>query len=722
MYQDENTTWQAKLNSAMPFDPLLNCLIFITKHFDKPSSVQTLTSGLPLVDSKLDPKLFVRAAERAQLSARVIRYDINELNNKLLPAVVLVDNHNAWVITAINEDGSYQVIQPEAGDGTHTIQPDEMQEHYSGYAIFVKPKYRFDERADHTKTAPSKGWFWRVIKRSMGIYSEVLVASFLINLFALASPLFVMNVYDRVVPNEATHTLWVLAIGVTIAFSFDFIMRNLRGYFLTVAGKHVDIRLSRDVFERILGLELGVRPNSVGQLVNTVQAFDSFREFITSATIAALVDIPFTLLFLSVIAMIGGSLVLVPIALIPIILIVSALIQIPLTRYVKESFKHSAEKQAVLIESLGCAETIKGLRVEGPMQRRWEAIITNASRLQTKIQVLTNLGSNFSTFAQMMSTVGIVIFGVYKITAGELTMGALIACTILTGRALAPISQIAGLIARYQQAKTGLDAVHSLMQMPVERPPEASFLHRPDIKGSIAFSGVSFSYPSEKVFALQNVNFSIKSGEKIGLIGRTGSGKSTIEKMILKFYPPNEGSILIDGTELSQIDPADMRYYVGYVPQDVVLFHGSIKQNIIAGAPYVDDETILRAAILSGTMQFVESHPDGFDRQVGERGLLLSGGQRQAIALARALLLDPPILVFDEPCNAMDDTSTNAFINQLKTVLPNKTLILVTHKASLLKLVDRLIVMDQGRVVSDGAKDQVIEQLQQGKVKVKHHG
>lgn len=722
MYHDERKDWQVGSSTELPFDPLLGCLVFLTKHFDRPCSDQTLIAGLPLENNRLNPELFVRAAERAKLSARVLDYDLEQFDSKFLPAVLLMNNQSAWVVTSIDNQGNFQVIQPEAGDGVHQLTLAELQENYSGYAIFTKPKYRYDERPEDKKTEPSSGWFWRVIKESIGIYSEVLVASFFISIFALASPLFIMNVYDRVVPNEAIHTLWVLAAGVTLAFTFDFILKNLRGYFLTMAAKHVDIKLSRDIFQRLMGIEMGVRPSSVGSLVHTVHSFEAFREFITSATIATVIDIPFTLLFLAVVYMIGGNLVMVPLLLMPIILGVSFAIQFPLTRYVKESFKHSSEKQSMLIESLSTAETIKGIRAEGPMQRRWEGVIKNSAQVSTKIHVLSGLATNFSMFAQLMASICVVIMGVYKVSANEITMGAIIACTILTGRCLAPITQIAGLMSRYQQAKAGLDSVNNIMQMPVERPHDVNFLHRPNIQGAIAFDKVSFNYPNQKVSSLSNVSFDIKPGEKVGVIGRTGSGKTTIEKLILKLYRPSEGSILIDGTELNQIDPAELRHYIGYVPQDVVLFNGTVRQNIVAGAPYVTDDAVVTAANLAGVNLFTDTHPDGFDREVGERGSQLSGGQRQAIALARALLLDPPILVLDEPSNSMDDTTTMQFIQRFKTTLSSKTLILVTHKSSMLQLTDRLVIMDNGRVVADGPREKVLGKLTEGNIKVKNHG
>lgn len=722
MYTELATEWQLNADTQLPFDPLLECLVVLTKHFDNPYSHHALIAGLPLIDLKLTPELFLRAAERGKLSAKIVKSSLNSVDKSLLPAVLLLKDHQACVLLSQDEAGNAQIIQPESGQGMVTLALEELNQKYSGYAIFCKPAYRFDSRANEQATASTKHWFWNVVRASWPVYSEVILASFLINLFALASPLFVRNVYDRVIPNKAIDTLWVLVIGVIIAFLFDFTLRNVRAYFIDSIGKSVDLKLSRIIFERLLGMEMSSRPNSVGSLAHSVQSFDGFREFVTSATISTVVDVPFVIIFLCVIGLLAGNLVLVPLIAIPLVLFISLAIQLPLSRLIKESFKHSAEKQAVLIESLACSETIKAMRAESPMQRRYEAMSKASAAVAIKTKLLSNLASNFALLAQYLASVLIVIVGVYKISSGDITVGALLACTILSARALSPITQIAALINRYQQAKAGLSAVNHMMNLPVERPAETHFIHRPSMEGCIEFSEVSFNYPAAAVAALNSVSFKIKPGEHVGIIGRTGSGKTTLEKMIMKFYQPTAGRILIDGTELHQIDPAELRLHIGYVPQDVVLFHGSIKDNIVIGAPHVDDAAVLRAAKLSGVMQFVEGHPEGFDRAVGERGERLSGGQRQAIAIARALLLDPPILLMDEPSNGLDDTNANLLMERLESILPNKTLILVTHKASLLKLVDRIIVVDNSMVLADGPKDKVLKQLSEGKIKVSANG
>ena len=720
--QNNKNQWQFSFESKAPYDPLLGCLLILSKLNNKSTSAQALTSGLPLVNHCLTPELFKRAAARIGLSTKIINRQLSEITTRELPVVLFLNDTQVCILSDIGENGITKIIQPETGEGCTEIALEELAKNYIGYAIFLKPTYHFDEGNEEKGKIKSKHWFWNVIKRALPIYSEILIASFLINVFTIASPLFVMNVYDRVVPNAAIETLWVLAIGVIVVFAFDFIMRNLRAYFIDAAGKKIDVQMSSNTFEQLMGLQMDFRPNSVGSLANTVHSFEFFREFITSATVSLLVDIPFAFLFIAVIAMLGGSIALVPLIMIPVMLLVSFLVQIPLSNLVQRSHQYTAEKQAVLIESLAGVETIKGMRAEGLMQRKWETLIKSLAKLGVKLRALANLSTNFSIYAQHMTVVGVVIVGVYKISAGDLTVGALIACVILAGRTLSPISQVAVLMTRYKQSRTSLGSLDDIMKMPVERPYDKVFLHRPKLKGSIEFKNVDFSYPNQAIPALNKVSFSIKPGERIGVIGRTGSGKSTVEKLMLKLYQASSGTILVDNTEIQQLDPAELRHYIGYIPQDVVLFRGTIRDNIVIGAPYVDDTVVMRAARLSGVDTFVSQHPEGFDRQIYERGQNLSGGQRQAIAIARALLSDPPILIFDEPFNSIDDTTIAYFFKHLNEYLINKTLILVTHKASLLGLVNRLIVIEGGRIVIDGPKQEVLEKLSSGKTKPQSGG
>lgn len=698
-------------------DTLLGSLTILAKILDKPHSADSLVAGLPLVDNKLSPKLFSRAAERAGLSSKIVKRPLEKISNLVLPAVLLLNDDSACVLLEVTAS-SARVIFPETGEGEANITVDELKQQYSGYSIFIKPVHHFDQRTKQTDIPRAGHWFWGTISRFWPIYTEVFMASILVNSFALASPLFIMNVYDRVVPNHAIETLWVLAIGVVIVFVFDLLLRTLRGYFIDVAGKKADVILSATIFEKVLGIKMASRSNSVGSFANNMHEFESFREFFTSATLTTLIDLPFTFLFIFVIWTISGELAYVPLLAIPLVIIVSLIIQVPLRKTVNELFRHSGQKSAMLIESLTGLETIKSIGAESPIQRKWEQTIGFISKHSQRARVLSAMAVNFTTFIQQMATVCVVVFGVYMITEGDITMGALIASTILTGRALAPLGLVASALTRYHQSKAALTSLNKLMDLPVERPTGREFLHRPDFKGGVEFKKVSFRYPEQPIDALSEISFKIQPGEKVAFIGKIGSGKSSIEKLILGLYEPSEGSILLDGTDIRQIDPVDLRRNVGYAPQDVTLFFGSIRENIALGKPFADDAAILKAAEIAGVSSFVNRHPSGFDMPVGERGEGLSGGQRQSVTVARALLLDPPVLVLDEPTNAMDNSTEEQFKRRFAETLGDKTLLLVTHKASLLSLVDRIIVLDQSRVVADGPREQILTALKKGQIKV----
>lgn len=714
---NDKPQWDTEDSHSTLDDSLLGCLTILAKMLHKPHSAESLVAGLPLVDNKLTPKLFSRAAERAGLSSKVVKRPLRKISNLVLPAVLLLENSTACIVVEFNRKTA-KVIFPETGEGESEIALNELKKQYSGYAIFIKPFHHFDKRTNESDVPRTKHWFWGTILRFWPIYAEVFIASILVNSFALASPLFIMNVYDRVVPNHAIETLWVLAIGVATVFAFDLLLRTLRAYFIDMAGKKADVILSATIFEKVMGVKMASRSNSVGSFSNNLQEFESFRDFFTSATLTTLIDLPFVFLFIFVIWTISGDLAYVPLAVIPLALLVSLIIQIPLGRTIQQLFRHSGQRSATLIETLTGLETIKSIGAESPIQRKWEQTIGFIAKYSQRARVLSSTAVNFSGFLQQMASVTVVVFGVYKIAEGDLTMGALIASTILTGRALAPIGQVAGLLTRYHHSKAALQSLNNLMSLPIERPSGREFLHRPDFNGGVEFKKVSFRYPEQPMDALTEISFSIKPGEKVAFIGRIGSGKSSIEKLILGLYEPSEGAILLDGTDIRQIDPVDLRRNIGYAPQDVVLFFGSVRDNITMGSPFADDKSVLKAAEIAGVTEFVNRHPSGFDLPVGERGEGLSGGQRQSVAAARALLLDPPVLLLDEPTNAMDNSTEERFKAKLATMLSDKTLLLVTHKASLLSLVDRIIVVDQGRLVADGPRDQILTALKKGHIKV----
>jgi ATP-binding cassette subfamily C protein LapB len=698
-------------------DPLLDCLVLLTEFHGNPVSGAALKAGLPLVDGKLTPALFIRAAERAALSARLAKRTLKEISPLTLPCVLLLEDRRACILQAFKGRDGVEVIMPEAGGGVSRATIDDLAKVYTGNAIFARPEYTFDSRTDALAAPRPRAWFWGTILRSWRIYVEVVLAALLVNLFALASPLFIMNVYDRVVPNNAIETMWVLAVGVATVFGFDFVLRTLRGYFVDVAGKKADVLISSRLFEQVLGMRMDAQPASSGALASQLREFETLRDFFTSATLVTLIDLPFVFLFIAIIWYVGGAVVYVPLIAVPIVIIVGLFMQLPLNYAVRKTFREASQKHAILVEAIGGIETIKSTRAEGRLQRDWERFVGLTSKSSMRARLLSAMAINFTLVSSQMVTVGIVIAGVYQIAQGEMTVGALVACTILAGRSMAPLAQVAGVLTRYHQSMASLSALDKIMRAPVDRPHGKAFLRRPKFSGDIEFKEVVFSYPGQELKALNEISFRIKAGERVGIIGRIGSGKSTIERLMLGIYEPGEGAVLLDRTDLRQIDPADLRRNIGCVPQDTYLFFGSVKDNIAIGAPHAADAAILRAARIAGVDEFVRQTPLGFDLQVGERGQALSGGQRQAIALARALIHDPTIMILDEPTSSMDNRSEEQFKAKLQRILADKTLILITHRASLLSLVDRLIVVDAGRVVADGSKDKVLGALSSGKIR-----
>ncbi len=698
-------------------DPLLKCLMHLTQQNHRPLSAQALRDGLPVENSKLTPKLFVRAAKRAGFSSKIVKRDLRSISPLTLPAVLLLNNDDACILQEIDQSTDEAIlIFPDSG--MKRIAMATLEEQYTGVAIFLNLEYHFTERVSKVLDQKEGHWFWGTIWRSARIYRDVLIASFLINLFVLANPLFVMNVYDRVVPNSAIETLWVLAIGVFVVYAFDFGLKMLRAYFLEIAGKKADILMSAMLFEKVMSMQYAYMPKSVGSFASNLREFESIRGFLSSTTTTVLIDIPFAVIFLIVMFLIGGPLVYVPLVAIPIILIYSLIASKKLKESVEQTFAASAQKNSTLIECLTAMETVKTQRASSVLQLRWEQAEGFIAKWSLKSKMISSSVTNFAGFVTQLSSVCLVIVGVYLISERELTMGALIAANILSGRVLQPMAQVTGLVTSFFQSKTALASLNQIMELPDERAEGKNYVHRPDLHGAIDFKGVKFSYPEAEQVSLDKIDFSIKAGEKVALIGRIGSGKSTIEKLLMGLYKPEDGAVRIDGIDLNQIDPVDLRRNIGYVPQELMLFDGTVRDNIIMGSPEIDDDSLLKAAAIAGVDQFVNRHPLGFEMPVGERGARLSGGQKQAIAIARALIHSPNILILDEPTNSMDNSSEDFLRKQLSKYCQNRTLILVTHKMSLLSLVERIIVMDSGRVVADGPKDVVLDALKQGRLHI----
>ena len=697
-------------------DPLLDGLLALCSLHYKPASRAMLTTGLPLAGQRLSPDLLPRAAARAGLQGRLLQRKLEQIPSIALPALLLLKEGRSAVLLGWEGDTA-RLLLSESDGGEVQITREVLSQDYSGRVFFAQPQHKFDVTSG-TLIPRARSWFKDTLKRSRWLYADAIAASLVINLIALAAPLFVMNVYDRVVPNQATATLWVLAIGICGAYLFDLLLKSMRSLCLDLAGKKTDLIISATLFERIVGMSMKMRPARVGSYASNIHEFQGMRDFLTSLTLTSLIDLPFTLIILAVIALLGGHLVWIPIVAFPLALGIGHFLQKPLTATLERTMALGAERQSSLIETLAGLDAVKVNNAESERQYQWEQTIGTLSRLELRVKVLSGLAMNITLLIQQVAGVAMIIFGVYQIIDGTLSMGGLVACYMLSGRALGPLAQLSGLLTRYQQAKVTMVSVDQMMELPQERNFEERPLSRKSLQGGMTFREVDFTYPNQQTLALRGINLNVRPGEKIGIIGRSGSGKSSLAKLLVGLYQPDSGSLLVDGVDIRQIDVSELRHNIGYVAQDIQLLAGTLRDNLVSGARYVDDEMVLQAAELAGVHEFARLHPQGYELQVGERGQNLSGGQRQNVALARALLLNPPILLLDEPTSAMDNTGEERLKQRLQSVIENKTVILVTHRASLLSLVDRLLVIDRGQILADGPKAAVMEALKKGQISV----
>ncbi|WP_070887860.1 type I secretion system permease/ATPase [Pseudomonas sp. D1-3] len=698
-------------------DPLLDSLLSLCSLHQKSVSRAMLTAGLPLPKQRLSAELLPRAAARAGLQGRWLRRNLDKIPELALPALLLLRDGRSALLLGWEADGQARIMPSETEGGEVRVSAETLAEDYSGRVFFAQPQHKFDfTRGELIPRASS--WFRDTLKRSRWLYIDAVAASLLINLIGLVTPLFVMNVYDRVVPNQAEATLWVLAIGIGGVFIFDLLLKTLRGLCLDLAGKKTDMIISATLFERIVGMAMKHRPARVGSFAQNIHEFQSLRDFLASLTLASVIDLPFTILILAVIAYLGGHLVWIPIIAFPLVALIGWALQKPLAETMERSMALAAERQSGLIESLAGLDAVKVNNAESERQYLWEQTIGTLGRFELKARMLSSLAMNATLLLQQLAGVVIIVLGVYQIIAGNLSMGGLIACYMLSSRALGPLAQVSGLLIRYQQARVTLDSVNQMMELPQERQADERPLKRQTLQGGIEFRQLDFHYPDQQQAALQGINLVIRPGEKVGIIGRSGSGKSSLAKLIVGLYQADAGSLLVDGIDVRQLDVSDVRYNIGYVPQDIQLFAGTLRDNLVSGARYVEDELVLQAAELAGVHEFARLHPNGYELQVGERGQNLSGGQRQNVALARALLLDPPILLLDEPTSAMDNTGEERLKQRLAAISKNKTLLLVTHRASMLSLVERLVIVDRGRIIADGPKESVMEALKKGQISV----
>ncbi len=691
-------------------DPLADCLAQFVSLTLRPHSIASLLAGLPLENGRLTPALMARALERAGYSARIERRALDRVRPISLPVILFLKDGDACILTA-RHDGKWQIADSLAG-GSRTVTAEALAADYAGTLLLARRNEPVPAAAPELRHAGKGHWFWSVVRRLWPTYIMVLAAAALINLIALASPLFVMNVYDRVLPNKALPTLWVLASGIGLALIFDYLIKGLRSYMIDAAGKRADVLLASRIYSHVLAIEMQQRPRTTGAFASHLKEFESVREFFTSNTIASFVDMLFFGVFLTVIYLIGGAMAAVP-ALAAVILVIAGLIyQIPLRRIANRHAQESAQRHSLLVETIGGLETVKAIRAEGHLQNIWEGLVGLTSRTVERMRRLNASLANFSGLIQQLTSVGVIIVGAHLFDAGLTSTGAIVACVMLAGRAVSPLGQFAMVLARSQQSFASLKSLNTIMEMPSERPEGKAFITEPIADTTIQFRDVTFRYPGAGTAAIDGVSLEIKPGERVGIIGKIGSGKTTIGRLLAKLYEPQDGAILLGGVDIRQYHPHEVRRVIGLLGQEPELFHGTVRSNILMANPRASDGQVIAAARLSGVEDFIRRDPAGFDMPVSERGQSLSGGQRQAIALARLLVGEARIFFLDEPSSAMDIASERVMIEHLaRSITPGHTLIVSTHRHSMLDLVDRLIVIRNGKIAGDGPKDQVLEAM-----------
>ena len=708
---------------------ILDALVLFTKFSGNPYSPEALTEGLPIAEGKASPKLFSldpnasrglfsRAAERAGFNTKIVKIKLDEISQLALPCMLLLRTNrskeaNACILNGFDETREHAfVVFPEVGDIVNKVKIEDLKDEYLGFAFFLKKKFRFESKEFKLLDTKKKHWFWGTFDIIKYIYKDVLLASFVINLFVIATPIFTMNVYDRVIPNSAFNTLWIFAIGVATIYVIDIFLKFARTYLLEVAGKKADIIMSSVIFEKVLDLKISAIPQPVGTFANRLKEFESIRSFMTSTTVALVIDLPFVFIFLFTIYYIAGGLVWVTLVSSMIIIVYTISVKKRMLESVSETSEASALKNGVLIEAITNIEIIKSLNALNLFQYKWEETTGEIAEKSIKSKQLSAAIGNVSAFVTQFNTVLLVIFGAYKIDEQILSLGGLIASVILSGKVLGPMGQVAGLIAYYQHVVSAYQSIDGIMALDAEHPMDKEFVRRPAFKGEVEFKNVSFAYPESPQKQLMNINFKIKQGEKVAILGKVGSGKTTIQKLLLGFYTQDEGSVLIDGIDVQQIDPVEIRANISYLPQDTVLFAGTARSNILMKNHKAGDDELLKAAEISCANEFINKHPKGFELPIYERGANLSGGQAQAVALARTVIDDKALFILDEPSKSFDSGTTQKVLKNLKEFLKEKTLILITHTPADLVLVDRMIILDSGKIMLDGPKDEVLAKLQ----------
>lgn len=697
-------------------DYWLQAIQWLCRHFEVRCHPVKIKSGLPLDEGKLSEGIFSRALER--LGIDIMELSIADITKAALPLVVVesVTRNPLIVIGVDGQQITYLNVEQEFKQSTVDIS--EFRAQIDPALWQINANSIIDERVDDLKQHTPAHWLLMAIKEVRPWYRDLLVASFVINVLALVVPLFTMNVYDRVVPNQAFNTLWVLSIGVAIVIVFDWILKESRSSVTDMASRYVDNKLSSQLFSKTMGMRLENRPQSVGAFSRQLQDFDSVKEFLTSVTLVTLVDLPFTFLFLVLIGWLGGAMMLIPMGVMLLLVVISVAMKRKVEGTLEETSRLSTQRQAQLIESLNALSEIKQNNAQGLLQKRWEQVVSSLSTWQSRSRTYTNIVSHCIQSSQQIVTVSLIVFGVYQIAEGLLTMGGLIAIVMLSGRAGSSINQLSMLMLRYQQSKTAMEGLNQIMSLPQEDT-NHQVLERGSFNGHIKLDNVGFVYPEMRAEVLSGIDIEIKAGERIGIVGAAGAGKSTLMSLLLKQYEPSSGQVYFEGLDSKLWPHSVLRENTGWVAQHSVLFFGSVFENITFGDTQFDEQRLGYAIQYSGLNDYMPRLVNGLETQVGEGGRNLSGGQRQAVALARALYRQPKLLALDEPTSALDSQAEQRFYQALLRMPKNITMVISSHRQSFLALCDRVIVLERGKIALEGSPKDIFER-RSSKHKVKN--
>lgn len=701
-------------------DALAHALSWLTKHHGRERSPESLLAGQPIA-GRLGPDQALRVLREAGFNAALVQRPINELSALLLPAVLLLQGGDACIVVA-RKDGSgprtrYDVVMPGREHHALVAAESELAGEYTGIAMVATPRIETPVHGEDAALLrdPASHWLWGTLRRFAPYYRSALLAAMLSNLLMLVTGLTTSVVFDKVIPHQAFVTLWALASAGALALVFDLTARQLRAHLIDLAGRKADLIVGATLFRQTLAVRMEHRPGSSGAYAHTLAQIETVREFFASATLSALSDLPFIVIFIAMAFVVGGPLGWVPALAVPLLVLLSALIQGALRRAMMANMQQQADLHGVLVEAVDGIEDLKATGAQGRFLRRYEASTAAAAESSLRSRRITAWTNNLSSVAQQAITLVMLVWGVYLIEDKVITGGALIGAVMFAGRAVAPLSSVVSLATRYQGARAAMRALDRVMAQPVEREPGRAYVPRTQLSGRIALVDVGFAYPShegrEPPRVLKGVTLRFEPGERVAILGRIGSGKSTVLRLLAGLYQPTEGLVDVDGIDLRQIDPADFRARVGYVGQDPRLFDGTLRENVLLDRAAADPGRLAEAARLTGLDRVAATHPLGWDLPVGEAGVMLSGGQRQLVALTRCLVTQPQILLMDEPTSSMDAQSEAAFLRQLKAASGHCTLLMVTHRPAVLELVQRVVVIDGGRVVLDGPKDQVLAAL-----------